>query len=43
LTPRGLQLEEIAPGISVESVLAGMEFKPLVESVRAMPLSCFKP
>lgn len=41
LTPGGLQLEEVAPGITVEEILAGMSFKPLVGDVKTMPLDCF--
>lgn len=43
LTPQGLQLEEIAPGIAIESVLAGMAFAPIVGDVKPMLRACFQP
>ena len=42
LTPRGLVLAEIAPGIEVEKhILPFMEFVPAINSPRAMPAECF--
>jgi propionate CoA-transferase len=44
LTSRGIELTEVAPGIDVErDVLAQMRFPPVVNRVRAMPASVFRP
>lgn len=44
LTPRGLALRELAPGISAETdVLPQMAFAPEVAVVRPMPAACFTP
>jgi propionate CoA-transferase len=43
LTPQGLKLIEIAPGIDIEKhILAGMEFVPDVAGVRLMDASVFE-
>lgn len=43
LTEQGLELVEVAPGIDLEAdVLARMDFRPLVRSVRTMPASLFR-
>ena len=42
LTPRGLQLIEIAPGIESSTVKAGMSFNPVIREVGVMPGECFK-
>nr|KJR74302.1 MAG: CoA-transferase [Thermoproteus sp. AZ2] len=42
LTPKGLQVEEIAPGVDLEkSVSAKMEFKPLIGPIREMEPKIF--
>ena len=42
LTPGGLALREIAPGVDpLRSILPLMEFAPLPCSARVMPVSCF--
>lgn len=42
LTPDGLEVIEVAPGIDLESqVLALMPFRPLCRTVKAMPAECF--
>ena len=42
LTPRGLELAEIAPGIDIgKQILPLMEFAPVVGAPRAMPADCF--
>jgi propionate CoA-transferase len=42
LTPRGLVLAEVAPGIKVErDILPLMEFAPVMDAVGAMPVECF--
>jgi propionate CoA-transferase len=39
LTPAGLQLLEVAPGIDIESQIVGcMDFRPIIKDVRIMPL-----
>ncbi len=44
LTPRGLVLREIAPGIDLgRDVLPWMEFTPVVGALRGMPGYCFEP
>jgi len=44
LTPQGLELIEVAPGIDVDTqVLGMMEFRPLVRRVRLMSVRCFLP
>jgi propionate CoA-transferase len=44
LTPAGLALVELAPGIELQrQVLDLMEFAPCRTPVRSMPLSCFDP
>lgn len=43
LTPEGLCLEEIAPGLDLErDILANMEFRPIISSnLKLMPAECF--
>ena len=41
LTPNGLQLSEIAPGMAVQDILRVMEFAPLVNAPETMPEECF--
>ena len=42
LTPRGLELAEIAPGIDIgKQILPLMEFAPVVGAPRAMLAECF--
>jgi len=41
LTPKGMVLSEIAPGVTVQDVLSLMEFAPLVNTSRTMPAECF--
>ncbi len=42
LTPDGLELQEVAPGIDIESqILAQMDFRPLIRQVRPMPAHVF--
>jgi propionate CoA-transferase len=42
LTPRGLVLTEVAPGIDVgKHILPLMEFAPAIDSPRTMPAECF--
>lgn len=44
LTPDGLRLSEIAPGIDIErDILAHMDFQPLIGDVKLMPAGLFKP
>jgi len=44
LTPDGLELLEVAPGIDVErDVLRHMSFSPLVKAPGVMPAQCFQP
>ncbi len=44
LTPEGLELIEIAPGIDLQAqVLGVMEFRPIVHSVAPMPSYLFQP
>jgi len=44
LVAEGLELIEIAPGIDMDrQVLALMDFRPLVRSIREMPSHCFQP
>lgn len=44
LTPTGLQLIEIAPGIRLqEDILDQMAFRPIIEQYRPMPPHCFRP
>jgi len=43
LTQNGLELTEIAPGISIENILKLMEFQPLCKGVKAMEAACFAP
>mgnify|MGYP000887673180 CR=1 FL=1 len=43
LTPEGVELKEIAPGIDLEKdVLALMEFKPIIKDVKLMDERIFK-
>lgn len=43
LTPRGLELIEIAPGVDVEKdIIAHMEFRPIIENVQPMPTEVFE-
>lgn len=43
LTPRGLVLVEVAPGIDVtRDILPLMEFAPVIETPSAMPAECFE-
>jgi propionate CoA-transferase len=43
LTPRGLALAEVAPGIDLErDILAHMHFKPLVDTPRTMDARIFR-
>ena len=39
----GLHLRELAPGVELAAVLAGMTFLPQVGPVRQMPADCFAP
>ncbi|MEN9572456.1 MAG: hypothetical protein RL514_311 [Verrucomicrobiota bacterium] len=42
LTPQGLRLTEVAPGIELaRDILPQMEFKPVIETPCAMPVECF--
>jgi propionate CoA-transferase len=41
LTPGGLALSELAPGIQVKDLLPLMKFAPLVATPRTMPAECF--
>jgi propionate CoA-transferase len=41
LTPGGLTLSELAPGIQVKDLLPLMKFAPLVTTPRTMPAECF--
>jgi len=42
LTPKGLRLTEVAPGIDIQTqILNLIDFAPIVESVRPMDASCF--
>ena len=42
LTPEGIELIEIAPGIDLETqVLGQMDFKPIIRNVRPMPKQAF--
>lgn len=44
LTPEGLELTEVAPGIDLErDVLAQMDFKPVMHSPKLMDAGIFKP
>ncbi|MHB1288736.1 MAG: hypothetical protein ACYC3U_05390, partial [Georgenia sp.] len=44
LTPEGLELIEVAPGIDVErDVLTLLDFRPIVRDVKQMPAECFAP
>lgn len=44
LTPEGLELTEVAPGVDVErDVLAHMRFKPIMRNVRPMDAALFEP
>lgn len=44
LTPDGLVLRELAPGIDLErDVLQHMRFRPIVHDPELMPASCFEP
>ena len=44
LTPQGLRLAEVAPGVDVErDILAHMAFRPLVDTPAAMPEAIFQP
>jgi len=44
LTEAGMLLKEVAPGIDIENdILAGMEFKPIVEQPGVMDLRLFSP
>lgn len=44
LTPEGLELTEIAPGIDLEKdILALMEFRPIMKDVRQMDARIFRP
>ena len=43
LTPEGVRLLEIAPGIDLETdILPHMEFRPLISDLRTMPAHCFR-
>ena len=43
LTKAGMELIEVAPGIDIErDILACMDFKPIVGSVKTMPMEAFK-
>jgi len=43
LSPEGIELTEIAPGVDLErDILAHMDFRPLVRSPRRMDLECFR-
>lgn len=43
LTPEGLELLEIAPGVDLEAdILAQMEFKPIMRDVKQMPSDIFR-
>ena len=42
-TPQGMVLEEVAPGIDIErDILAHMDFRPIVDTTRAMDLRIFR-
>jgi len=41
LTPGGLTLSELAPGISVNDILPLMKFEPIVTAPGTMPAACF--
>ncbi len=42
LTPEGLELIEVAPGIDIDThILAQMGFKPIIKNPRLMPAECF--
>jgi propionate CoA-transferase len=42
LTPQGLQLIELAPGVDLQTqVLDQMEFTPVITSTTTMPPDCF--
>jgi propionate CoA-transferase len=44
LTPEGVELIEIAPGVDLEKeVLAQMDFKPIIKNLRLMDERIFKP
>jgi propionate CoA-transferase len=44
LTPQGLELTEVAPGIDIEKdILAQMDFKPIVNNPQCMDLRIFQP
>lgn len=42
LTPEGLTLSELAPGIEASDLFSLMEFEPTVKSLRVMPEECFR-
>ena len=43
LTPEGIELTEVAPGIDVESqVVALMGFRPIIREIRPMNPGCFR-
>jgi propionate CoA-transferase len=43
LTPQGLRLTEVAPGIDIQTqILNLIDFSPIVENVRPMNASCFE-
>jgi propionate CoA-transferase len=42
LTPQGLKLIEVAPGVDLQTqVLDQMEFTPVITSTKTMPADCF--
>ncbi len=41
LTPEGLVLSELAPGIVAKDILPLMDFAPIMNSPKAMPAECF--
>ena len=44
LTPAGLELKEVAPGMDLNrDVVAQMEFAPVTKDVREMAVACFEP
>jgi propionate CoA-transferase len=42
LTPAGLELRELAPGIEAEDILPLMDFVPVIAATQRMPAECFQ-